>query len=66
MRGVGRTAFEEIVRRFPDPWIIRGQDENQAALEFWRRVIPVVSPAGFGLTERALRNPCSSVFCDIC
>jgi len=47
MRGVGRAAFEEIVRIFPGPWIVRVQDENQAALDFWRRVIPIVSPAGF-------------------
>jgi len=47
MRGVGRAAFEEIVRSFPGPWTVRVQDENQAALIFWRRVIPAVSSAGF-------------------
>ncbi len=47
MRGVGRAALERIVSKFPGPWIIRVQDENQAALEFWHRVIPAVSAAGF-------------------
>ncbi len=47
MRGVGRAAFEEIVRSFPGPWTVRVQDENQAAINFWRRVIPAVSSAGF-------------------
>jgi predicted acetyltransferase len=48
LKGVGQAAFEEIVRKFPGPWIARVQDEYHAALAFWRRVIPAVASSEFG------------------
>lgn len=43
LKGVGRAAFGEIVRKFPGPWIVRVQEGYQAALDFWPRAISSVS-----------------------
>ena len=43
LKGVGRAAFGEIVRKFPGPWIVRVQEGYQAALDFWLRAISSVS-----------------------
>jgi len=47
LKGTGRTAFKEIVRMFPGPWIVRVVDGYEKALAFWRRAIPSVATSGF-------------------
>ena len=38
-KGVGTSAFRELVRRFPGNWLVRVQDPNTGALAFWNRTI---------------------------
>lgn len=39
-RGVGRRAAQQVLRRFPGAWETHQIPGNDAAVAFWRRVIP--------------------------
>ncbi|MBF8186418.1 GNAT family N-acetyltransferase [Nonomuraea sp. K274] len=47
--GIGLRAVREVLARHPGPWEIAFQDENAAAVRFWRRVATEV--AGHAWTE---------------
>ncbi|MGH4035602.1 GNAT family N-acetyltransferase [Actinomycetota bacterium Odt1-20B] len=47
--GLGLQAVREVVARHPGPWEVAFQDENAAAVRFWRRVAAAV--AGDAWTE---------------
>lgn len=42
--GVGLGAVREVVGRHPGEWAVAFQDENAAAVRFWRRVADVIAP----------------------
>jgi predicted acetyltransferase len=39
--GIGRAAAHEVFRRFPGSWVVHEIPGNDAAVSFWRTVIPV-------------------------
>ena len=39
-RGIGRSAAQEVFRRFPGRWQVRQRSYNPAATTFWREAIP--------------------------
>ncbi|GAA0473477.1 hypothetical protein GCM10010361_42180 [Streptomyces olivaceiscleroticus] len=47
--GIGLRAAEEVIARHPGPWEVAFQDDNTAAVRFWRRVASEV--AGVAWTE---------------
>ncbi len=53
-RGVGRAAFQELVRQFPGPWTVRVQSGLESALAFWERVIADV--AGGSIDQTSIRD----------
>ena len=38
-RGIGRSAAEDVLRRFPGPWDLTIHPKNEPALAFWPKVI---------------------------
>lgn len=48
-KGVGMHAVHDLISRYPGPWEVAFQDDNAAAVRFWRRVATTVS--GDGWTE---------------
>jgi predicted acetyltransferase len=47
--GVGLRAARDVIGRYPGPWQVAFQDQNTAAVAFWRRVAADV--AGSAWTE---------------
>jgi predicted acetyltransferase len=41
--GIGLRAVRELVAQYPGPWEVAFQDENVAAVHFWRRVAAEIS-----------------------
>ena len=48
-RGIGLRAVRELLAQHPGPWQVAFQDDNTAAVTFWRRVATAV--AGDAWTE---------------
>lgn len=42
--GIGLRAVQDVIARHPGPWEIPFQDENVAAVSFWRRVATEIAP----------------------
>jgi predicted acetyltransferase len=53
--GIGLRAVQEVVARHPGPWEVAFQDNNAAAVRFWRRVASEV--AGECWTEEHRPGP---------
>ena len=47
--GIGLRAVQDVVARYPGCWEVAVQDENAAAVQFWRRVATEI--AGDAWTE---------------
>jgi predicted acetyltransferase len=52
--GIGLRAVQEIVAKHPGPWEVAFQDDNPAAVCFWRRVATEIAGDAWAEDRRAV------------
>lgn len=50
--GIGLRGVQEVVARHPGQWEVAFQDDNVAAVRFWRRVAAEITPVGWSEERR--------------
>ena len=56
-KGVGRHAAEQIFNLFPGTWETAQMPENQAAIDFWRRVVKAYTKGQFKKRSKIVPKP---------
>ena len=52
--GIGLRAAREVATRHPGPWEVAFQDDNEAAVHFWRRVAAAIASDTWTEERRAV------------